>query len=388
MGVLGVILVLIVLKSLFKVNLKQEQKQSAEEGSNGGTKARRMHCEVRNPAIVGKAIREVVDEDLSHKMVISRVMRGDDIFIPVSDTVLEDGDKLLIVTSQQHVDSIRIVFGAEIPLHLEDWVNMDDHLVSRKLVVTKSKINGKTIQSLNVRAIYGVQITRVQRAGLELPAQPDLRLQMGDTVHVVGTKEAIQEFSPVVGNNPEQLSHPNLVPIFFGIALGVIFGSIPMAFPGIPQPIKLGLAGGPLIIAILLGYFGPQWKITTYTTLSANMMIREVGISFFLAAVGLGAGESFVAALTEGGYWWILFGTLITIVPIFLVALLARYAFKLNFYQICGLICGATTSPAGLAFAQDAYGTNYTSINYATVYPLSMFLRVLAAQLLMVFALA
>jgi putative transport protein len=255
-------------------------------------------------------------------------------------------------------------------------------------VVTKSKINGKTIQSLNVRAIYGVQITRVQRAGLELPAQPDLRLQMGDTVHVVGTKEAIQEFSPVVGNNPEQLSHPNLVPIFFGIALGVIFGSIPMAFPGIPQPIKLGLAGGPLIIAILLGYFGPQWKITTYTTLSANMMIREVGISFFLAAVGLGAGESFVAALTEGGYWWILFGTLITIVPIFLVALLARYAFKLNFYQICGLICGATTSPAGLAFAQDAYGTNYTSINYATVYPLSMFLRVLAAQLLMVFALA
>jgi putative transport protein len=388
MGVLGVILVLIVLKSLFKVNLKQEQKQSAEEGSNGGTKARRMHCEVRNPAIVGKAIREVVDEELSHKMVISRVMRGDDIFIPVSDTVLEDGDKLLIVTSQQHVDSIRIVFGAEIPLHLEDWVNMDDHLVSRKLVVTKSKINGKTIQSLNVRAIYGVQITRVQRAGLELPAQPDLRLQMGDTVHVVGTKEAIQEFSPVVGNNPEQLSHPNLVPIFFGIALGVIFGSIPMAFPGIPQPIKLGLAGGPLIIAILLGYFGPQWKITTYTTLSANMMIREVGISFFLAAVGLGAGESFVAALTEGGYWWILFGTLITIVPIFLVALLARYAFKLNFYQICGLICGATTSPAGLAFAQDAYGTNYTSINYATVYPLSMFLRVLAAQLLMVFALA
>ena len=192
----------------------------------------------------------------------------------------------------------------------------------------------------------------------------------------------------LVGNKPEHLSHPNLVPIFFGIALGVIFGSLPIRFPGIPQPVKLGLAGGPLIISILLGHFGPKWKITTYTTLSANMMLREIGISFFLAAVGLGAGETFVSAVMNGGYWWILYGALITLVPVFVTGLVARLVFKFNFYQICGLLSGGTTDPAVLAFAQGAYGTDYTSINYATVYPLTMFLRVLAAQLLVLFAIA
>lgn len=389
MGVLGVILILIFLKSLFKVNLNKEQERLAQEDSASSNSARRMHCEVRNPAIFGKTVGEVMmSDDMSQKMLISRVMREDEIFIPVSNTVLQQGDRLLIVTSQTHVDTIRIVFGAEIPMHLQDWVIRDEHLVSRDLVVTKSKVNGKTLRDLNVRAIYGVQITRVLRAGLELPANAQLRLQVGDTIHVVGTEEAIGEFSPVVGNNPGKLSHPNLVPIFFGIALGVFFGSVPIVFPGIPQPIKLGLAGGPLIVAILLGYFGPKWKITTYTTLSANMMIREIGICFFLAAVGLGAGETFVKALLGGGYWWFLFGFLITVIPVLVVALLARYVFKLNFYQICGLIGGATTDPAALAFAQDAYGTNYSSIHYATVYPLSMFLRVLAAQLMIVFALA
>jgi putative transport protein len=177
------------------------------------------------------------------------------------------------------------------------------------------------------------------------------------------------------------------VPIFFGIALGVIFGSIPIRFPGIPQPIKLGLAGGPLIIAILLGYFGPKWKITTYTTHSANMMLREIGISFFMAAVGLGAGQNFIASIVGGGYWWILYGALITIIPVSLIILISRLFLHLNFYQICGLVSGGTTNPPVLAFAQGMYGTDYTSVNYATVYPLTMFLRVLAAQLLILFSL-
>ena len=230
-------------------------------------------------------------------------------------------------------------------------------------------------------------VTRVIRAGVELVARPNLVLQMGDTIQVVGTESNIHDVAKMVGNKPETLSKPNLVPIFLGIALGVIFGSLPIRFPGIPQPVKLGLAGGPLIIAILLGYFGPKWKITTYTTLSANMMIREIGISLFMAAVGIGAGENFVSSILGGGYWWILYGALITLIPVATVILVARLACKLNFYQILGLVSGGTTDPAVLAFAQGMYGTDYPSVNYATVYPLSMFMRVLVAQLLILFSL-
>ena len=218
-------------------------------------------------------------------------------------------------------------------------------------------------------------------------ASPGLILEMGDTLQIVGFESDVAEVGKFVGNNPERLTHPNLVPIFFGIALGVIFGSLPFTIPGIPQPIKLGLAGGPLIIAILLGHFGPKLRITTYTTSSANMMIREIGISFFMAAVGIDAGKTFVASIAAGGYWWILYGALITIIPVFTIILVSRLVFKLNFYQICGLISGGTTDPAVLAFCQNMYGTDHTSVNYATVYPLSMFLRVLVAQLLVVFAL-
>ena len=273
-------------------------------------------------------------------------------------------------------------------MHLEDWKKMDVNLVSRRLSITKSSLTGQHLKNLHIRSTYGVTVTRVMRSGLELVAGPNLVLQMGDSIQVVGTKEAIDAVAKVVGNKPETLSHPNLVPIFAGIALGVIFGSIPIHFPGIPQPVKLGLAGGPLIIAILLGHFGPKLKITTYTTLSANMMIREIGINLFLAAVGLGAGENFVSSLVGGGYMWILYGALITIVPILVTMIIGRFVCKLNFFQICGLITGSTTNPPVLAFAQGAYDSNYTSVNYATVYPLAMFMRVLVAQLLILIALA
>ena len=386
-GVLGVIFIVLLLKGICKVDVTKERKSLEKEEASTQDAARRMHCEVENPAVFGRRISDVVG-DMSDKFVISRLMRNGEISIPGPNTVLQKGDKVLVVTSQSNVDAVRIVFGEEIPMHLDDWVHQDEHLVTRRLAITKSSLTGKRLSELHIREKYGVSVTRVLRTGVELVARPNLILQMGDSILVVGTESDINHVASIVGNKPETLSHPNLVPIFFGIALGVIFGSLPITFPGIPQPVKLGLAGGPLIIAILLGHFGPKWRITTYTTLSANMMIREIGISIFLAAVGLGAGENFVSSVLNGGYWWILYGALITLIPVFLTGLIARLVFKLNFYQICGLLSGGNTDPAVLAFAQDAYGTDYTSINYATVYPLSMFLRVLAAQLLVLFALA
>ena len=387
LGVLGVIFIVILLKGIFKVDLEKEKTELEKEEVGAQDTARRMHCEVENPAVFGRRLADVVS-DMSNKFVVSRIMRDGVISIPGPDTVLQQGDKVLIVTSQANVDTVRIIFGEEIPMHLDDWVRKDEHLVTRRLVITNSSLTGKRLRDLHIRKQYGVSVTRILRTGLELVARPNLILQVGDSVLVVGEVDAIDRVAAILGNKPEKLSHPNLVPIFFGIALGVIFGSIPLRFPGIPQPVKLGLAGGPLIIAILLGHFGPKWKITTYTTVSANMMIREIGISFFLAAVGLGAGENFVSAVVNGGYWWILYGALITFIPVLLTGLIARLVFKLNFYQVCGLLSGGNTDPAVLAFAQGAYGTDYTSINYATVYPLSMFLRVLAAQLLVLFALA
>jgi len=384
-GVLGVILLLILFRSIFRIDLEKE-KAGLDNRGNDADVARRMHVEVENPAIFGLTIRDVMKE-AGDRFVISRMMRGGQIDIPGPDVVLQQGDLLLIVTSQPYVDSIRIMFGKEVPMHLQDWVRMDESSVTRRLAITKSSITGKRIKELGLRSGYGVTITRVVRAGVELRARPDLILQMGDSILVVGSEQEIGRVAAIVGNKPEKLSHPNLVPIFFGIAVGILFGSLPIHLPGIPQPVKLGVAGGPLIIAILLGYFGPKWKITTYTTLSANMMLREIGIAFFLAAVGLGAGEGFVSSIVSGGYRWILYGALITLIPILVLGLVSRLAFKLNFYQLCGLIAGSTTDPAVLAFAQDAYGTDYASVNYATVYPLSMFLRVLAAQLLIVFSL-
>ena len=384
-GVLGVIFLVILFRSMFRIDIGKE-KAELDSGETDADTARRMHVEVENPAVFGLSIRSVM-KDVGDKFLISRMMRDGQISIPGPDTVLEKGDRLLIVTSQQHVDTVRIIFGEEVPMHRQDWVRMNESLVTRRLAITKSSITGKRIKDLGLGAAHGVIITRVVRSGVELVARPNLILQMGDSILVVGFEPEIKHVASIVGNKPENLSHPNLVPIFFGIALGVIFGSLPIRFPGIPQPVKLGLAGGPLIIAILLGYFGPKWKITTYTTLGANMMLREIGIAFFLASVGLGAGEDFVSSILDGGYWWILYGALITLVPIFVLGLVARLVFKLNFYQLCGLIAGSTTDPAVLSFAQGAYGTDYTSVNYATVYPLSMFLRVLAAQLLILFSL-
>ena len=328
----------------------------------------------------------VIDE-FEGDFVVSRVMQGDEIKFPSEDTVLHEGDKLLLVTSQHEVERLRILFGQEVPLHVSDWQEKDHNMVTRRIVMTNSKLTGTTLKDLRLRSAYGVSVTRVIRAGVELVANPTLYLQVGDGLMCVGTEENIKQVAARVGNSSDALNKPNLVPIFLGIVVGVIFGSIPFHFPHIPQAIKLGLAGGPLIVAILLGHWGPKYGITTYTTTSANLMIREIGISLFLASVGIGAGGDFWSSIVNGGYWWILYGALITIVPLCITFIIARAVCHLNFYQICGLISGSCTNPPVLAFSQGMYGSDYASVNYATVYPLSMFMRVLVAQLLIVFAL-
>lgn len=385
-GVLGVILIIIVFKAIFKID-PQKELESLQSAENQKDHARRMHVAVENPAIFGKNLHDILS-GFGGDFVVSRIMKGEDVIFPKADTVLNEGDKLLIVTSQNEVDKIRILFGQEVPLHVADWRGKDHNMVTRRIVVTKSSLTGKKLKDLHFRSAYGVSVTRVIRAGVELVASPDLYIQMGDGLMCVGSVSNIEHLAEKVGNSNDALNKPNLVPIFLGIVIGIIFGSIPIRFPGIPQAIKLGLAGGPLIIAILLGHFGPKYKITTYTTTSANLMIREIGISLFLAAVGIGAGGNFWSSIVGGGYWWILYGAIITLVPLCITFIVARALCHLNFYQICGLISGSCTNPPVLAFAQGMYGSDYTSVNYATVYPLSMFMRVLVAQVLILIAFA
>ena len=385
-GVIGVIFVIVLFKAIFRIDHKKELAAlKAEEDTT--EKARRMHVEVTNPAIFGKPLSAIIHQ-FGGEFVVSRVMKGEEIVFPSSDLILQEGDKLLIVTSQGEVERTRIIFGTEVPMHLQDWQEMDHNMVTRRIMVTQPRLTGKKLKELLFRSAYGVCVTRVVRAGVELVAGPDLYIQMGDCLVCVGAEKNIEQVAKVVGNSSEALNKPNLVPIFLGIVVGVIFGSLPMRFPGIPQAIKLGLAGGPLIIAILLGHFGPKYRITTYTTSSANLMIREIGICLFLAAVGIGAGGEFWSSIVNGGYWWILFGACITIIPLCITFVVARLVGKLNFYQICGLISGSCTNPPVLAFSQGMYGSDYTSVNYATVYPLSMFMRVLVAQLLILIAMA
>ncbi len=385
-GVLGVILVLMLTKALFRVDLKKEEDEMNSKETGMDSPQRLAFC-IKNPAVFGKTILEA-SHAIENKFIISRVYRNGAVTVPVASTVLHEGDDVLVVTAQSSVEAVTMLFGEQIDMPKEAWDKIDASMEVRKLTITRTSMTGKRLKELKIRTNYGVSITRVNRGGIDLVANPDLIVQMGDSLLVVGHDKDINQVAKFVGNSRTGLNHPNLIPIFFGIALGVLFGSIPIAIPGIPQAIKFGLAGGPLIIAILLGYFGPKLKITTYTTMSANLMLREIGISIFLAAVGLGAGENFVSSIVNGGYWWILYGALITLIPTALVAILGRAVFKLNFYQICGLVSGSCTNPPVLAFAQNAYGTDYTSVSYATVYPLAMFMRVLVAQILILIAVA
>ena len=379
LGVLGAIAVLLLAKAVFKVDIEKEEAANASDGEGS---AYRMACKVENPALFGKTVHSIIGEENSDHMVIARMKRGEKVFFPDLDLPLQEGDMLLIVTDVQHRDKVSIIFGEELPVDMAQWRQEGTKLVASRLSITKSSITGKSLRKLDVRRKYGVTVTRIMRAGVDLQADADLILQVGDSMKVVGSEEGIQKVAQLVGNQPESLHKPNLIPIFFGIALGVALGLLPIRFPGMPQPLKLGLAGGPLIVAILLGHFGPKLRITTYTALSANLMIREIGISLFMAAVGLGAGKTFVASLLGGGYIWVLYGAIITIVPMMVIAMVARWAMKMDFFKICGLLAGGTTDPALLSFSEQLFGSGRIAVNYATVYPLTMFLRVVAAQVM------
>ena len=381
LGVLGAIAVILLCRSLFRIDLDKE-KERASKGEKEEGNAFRLACHVINPALFGKTLHDIVGEENADHMVITRMKRGERVFFPELGLPLEEGDKLLIVTDVQHKDIVKIIFGEELPVNMEEWSQGDTQLVARRLSITKSSITGKSLRKLDIRHKYGVSVTRILRAGVDLQADADLILQVGDSMKVVGSEEGIARLAKLVGNQPESLHKPNLIPIFFGIALGVAVGMIPLHFPSMPQPLKLGLAGGPLIVAILLGHFGPKLRITTYTALSANLMIREIGISLFMAAVGLGAGKTFVSSLVGGGYMWVLYGAIITLVPMTVIALVCRYVMKMDFFKICGLLAGGTTDPALLAFSENMFGSGRIAVNYATVYPLTMFLRVVAAQVM------
>ena len=381
LGVLGAILFVIVFRSACRVDLRKESR-SLEPEDDTDANAFRMACKVTNPALVGKTLHDIIRQENHEHIVISRMMRDGKVFFPDFDMPLRENDRFLLVTDMQHKEMAGIIFGNSFPVDMREWQRPGIRLVSRRLSITQSGITGKTLRKLNIRHNYGVSVTRILRAGIELQADPDLILQVGDSIQVVGSEEGIRGVSKLVGNNPETLRKPNLVPIFFGIALGVLVGLLPIRFPSMPQPLRLGLAGGPLIVAILLGYFGPQLRITTYTALSANLMIREIGISLFMAAVGIGAGEHFFESLTGGGYVWVLYGLVITLVPMTVIALIAKFLLKMNFYKICGLLAGGTTDPALLSFSEQMYGDGRIAVHYATVYPLTMFLRVVAAQML------
>ncbi|MBQ7269063.1 MAG: putative transporter [Bacteroidales bacterium] len=381
LGVLGAIAVLLLSKVIFRLDLDKEKERASKGGKEEGS-AYRMACRVENPALFGKTIHHIMGDENPEHLVVARMKRGDKVFFPDLDLPLQEGDELIIVTDVLHKDKVCIIFGEEYPVDMKEWVQPGTKLVAARLSVTKSSITGKTLRKLDIRRKYGVTVTRIMRAGVDLQADADLILQVGDSMKVVGSEEGIQRLIELVGNEPESLHKPNLIPIFFGIALGILLGMLPIRFPSMPQPLKLGLAGGPLIVAILLGHFGPKLRITTYTAVSANLMIREIGISLFMAAVGLGAGKTFVSSLVGGGYIWVLYGALITLIPMTLVSLIARWAMKMDFFQICGMLSGGTTDPALLSFSEQMFGSGRIAVNYATVYPLTMFLRVVAAQVM------
>jgi putative transport protein len=385
-GAVGVILCMLLFKRIFRVKLDGETAALVAESAEAHH-TERLSILLTNANLVGCSVAQA-KALLARNFVISRVRhKGGSIEIANSGTVLAEGDKLLVICEEADRDAIMAFFGVETTdLKAGDWVKLDTNFVARSVIVTKSNINGKQLSELKLRRNFGVNVTRVARAGIELVAASDLELQMGDKLTVVGTEDSVAAAAAFLGNETSRLRHPNLVAIFVGIALGVLFGSIPIFVPGMPEPLKLGLAGGPLIVAILIGRFGPHYKLVTYTTLSANLMLREVGISLFLACVGLGAGETFVESIVGGGYWWVLYGAIITIVPILIVAIPVRLWGKMNYFRLIGLVAGAHTNPMALAYANSLGGNDQASVAYSTVYPFTMFLRILAAQVLVMLA--
>ena len=388
LGVIGIILSIILIKYIFRVSFDKENEQLNSEDSSHTNEAKPISLIVKNPAIFNKTVAELSNLLEHRDFVISRVWRDSNkqIEIASANTVLQENDKVFVITTETDAETIKTFIGEEIDMERKQWIRMESQFINRRILITKPELNGKRLGQLKLRKLYGINITRINRAGVDLVAKPGLTLQVGDRVNVVGTETAVSNVEKVLGNSMKRLNEPNLITIFVGIALGIVLGSIPISFPGIPQPVKLGLAGGPLVVAILISRFGYHYKLITYTTQSANLMLREIGITLFRACVGISAGDGFVDTIVNnGGFAWIGYGFIITFVPLMIIGCIGRYFCKVNYFTLMGLIAGSTTDPPALAYSNATAGNDAPSVGYATVYPLTMFLRVLTAQLLILF---
>lgn len=386
LGVLGIIGATILIRYACKVKLEDEEKQLQEmEGTKTNKKPYKMHLEVTNKYLEGKTILQVHDF-LNRDFVCSRIEHNGDITIANRNTLLHIGDKMLIVCAEADHEAIMAFIGPVIDIDLEQQQQEEMPMISKGVLITNPKINGKTLASMHFSSVHGVNVTRVTRHGIDLFASASLPLQVGDKIRVVGPEDAVNRVAVRMGNSSNKLNAPNIATIFVGIFLGLIFGSLPIAIPGMPVPVKLGLAGGPLIIAILIGRYGYKIHLVTYTTTSANMMLREIGLVLFLASVGIKAGSSFFSTVVEGdGLLYVLTGFLITIIPILVIGPIARMRYKFNYFTIAGMIAGTYTDPPALAYANSICSKEAPAIGYSTVYPLSMFLRIFTAQIIVLF---
>lgn len=380
LGVVGVIIAVIIMRKLF---IKPNEISDAPIGSL--PKPKITEFEVSNPGIYGKTIEEIARLSNCH-FVISRLWHNGTVSIPTSSSRLEAGDRLLVVSTPDDVEALHIVFGEQDKTDWNandiDWNTVDRQLVSQPFIVTRRQINGKTLGSLRLRNLYGVNISRVYRSGIALLATPDLRLQLGDKIIVVGEQKAIDKIEPMIGNTINVLNEPNLFAVFIGIVLGIALGSIPFHFPGIGVPISIGLAGGPIIMGILVGTFGPRLHMVTYTTTSANLMLRAIGLALYLACLGLESGAHFFETVFRSeGLLWILLGMLLTIVPVLILGLFTVKVLKFDFGTTTGMLCGSMANPMALDYANSILPGDHQSIAYATVYPLSMFARVILVQI-------
>lgn len=378
-GVIGIILVLIFLRYIFKVDLSKEKAVHKERLLQGMPAPSTINLEIDNPQLFNQPLK-IIKSIINTKIVISRIYHDGEISTPDSETILHEGDIILAVAPKEDFGKLKILVGKESEV---DLIKMKSNIISRRIVVTKEEVTYKTIGNQRFINNQDFTITRISRAGIEFVATSDTVFQIGDIVTAVGREEAVTLFAKVLGNSLKRLDHPNLAPIFFGIVIGVIFGSIPFAVPGIPAPVKIGLAGGPLIVAILMSRFGPKLYLTPYVTQGANLMLREIGIVLFLASVGLSSGEHFVEILVNGdGLYWMSYGVIITLIPLLIMGFVAKLVFKCSYFEICGLLSGASTDPPALAFATYSAGSDAPAITYATVYPLTMILRILMAQMM------
>lgn len=381
-GVLGIILTIILLRKIFNINLQEEHKRYKKQTQSSGAVLQNVNVLVKNPAIFNKTINDIYNV-LGKNVIVSRISKHGEVQIARSETHVADGDILLLIAPKNEINDVIKHIGEESDLDIK---SVRHDLVTKQVLVTNKRIVGKRLIDLRIGKLYGVKITRVYRSDMEFLALPELELQMGDKINIVGEEDSVDNASKILGNSMRRLREPNMIPLFVGILLGVIVGSIPIAFPGIPVPVKLGMAGGPLVVAILLSRYGHKFSLVSYTTPSANLIVREIGIVLFLASVGLKAGEKFIPLITSGqGLVWMGYGALITFLPIFIVGVVAKLTTRKTYFELCGLLAGSCTDPPALAYANTLANNNGAALAYATVYPLAMFMRILIAQMLILF---